>query len=446
MWVPGFVLFPLPGQPEWMCDLDPAFWANFLYVAGSVIYVAQGIYWWHAISYPALTEYDDYNPNNPSNYLGLTAAAIFIANALVSFVDWWLCSKQASIMNVMVENLGDEHSDQTKGKFEVEAVSSRILNLYFWNNVFFMGAAVTWIVYQIFYYERSTDVYGCRPREDADDDAGKCMTFWMPFCATSFYLISSLCGMWEFFETARFRSANNMPPLTMFHWDFYQVDWFGWGDWLYLLASILPWCQTFIGAFSGLEGEELNDTVAPIYNMSNFLFLIDSIAYSLGYMMFLREIISIMKKRHDEEERERAKHGNVDHIHSTRDSFSRNYNDEGDVHTAPSSSYVKNAVTKMMLRRENTIPDARNARRASGHGAAVMSMGRSSFSNDQGLVLSPLGGSRASISSGNYPGTIESPRLSGSSRASFSERAIVIEPPPPGILHPVSPARSSVYR
>ena len=64
VWIPGFVLFPLPGQPEWMMDLDAAFWSNLLYVVGSVVYVAQGLYFWHDVAWkgdPPMTECESYS-------------------------------------------------------------------------------------------------------------------------------------------------------------------------------------------------------------------------------------------------------------------------------------------------------------------------------------------------------------------------------------------------
>lgn len=512
VWVPGFVLFPLPGQPWWLFDLDAAFWANFLYVMGSVIYVAQGIYAWHYVAYPALTEYDDYNPNNPSNYLNVAGAAVFIANASVSFVDWWLCAKQASVMNLSIEHVGDESSDLTEGKFLVEDMGKRVLTLYFWNNVFFMLAAITWVIGGVWIYDNSTDTVGCLAENQATGvvkDDSKCISFYIPFTASSFYLISALCGIWEYFETAKFRKASKLPPLKMFTTDFYALDWFGWGDWLYLLASLLPWIQSFVTGFAeptqpaDLDPDErMNFTALPIYNCSNYLFLIDSIVYYIGYHLFVLDIIKTMKRRHDEEEEERKRHGNIDHLHSS--SMPSGLGDESE----ETSDYVKNAVNKLMLRREATVTRDVQTRRASNHGAAIMNMGRGSFKQDfmggsGGIVLSPLNHNRASFS--NQPGVspfgqrlsigngdsaavvsalaqqYATNRNSGgggfegappptSPRGSFSTMATLpaleppvmlppirksfdesrssssSPPPPPPILQPIQPARASVYR
>lgn len=443
IWVPGFVLFALPGQPEWMCDLDAAFWSNLLYVAGSVIYVAQGLYFWHNLK---LTDYDDYNANNPSNYLNLVGAALFVANALVALVDWYLCAQQASVMNVSLDHIGDE---QTDGKFLVQDMGNRILNLYFWNNIFFLFAAITWLIGGIWLYDQNLDVDQCI----ANNDNTKCFSFWIPFVATGNYLLSSLCGLWEYFETTRFRKAQNLPPLPMFTLDFYKLDWFGWGDWLYFLASALPFCQSFMTGFypwpeyadDHATTEAQNSVVAPLYNTSNIIFLVDSIAYMVGYVLFVYEIIGVMRKRHDEEELERLKHGHVDHLHTSRESFSRNYEGDGD---ESSSHYVKNAITKMVLRRESTIVPTQSpsgVRRGSGHGSAIMNMGqRTSFSNGEqsGFQLSPLVSPRSSFGS-TSPGMQPAGPYPGSTRLSGSWGSDGPMPPP---LSAVNRAPSAAYR
>lgn len=142
-YVPGFVLFTMPGQPWWIFDIDMAFWGNFLYVIGSVLYVAQATYYWHDLG---VAEYDDYNPNNPSNYLNLVAAAMFVANAVVCQLDWWLTKNQVSLMNVNLEHIEDEHSTE-KGTLHIDDISSRILTLYFWNNNFFFAAAMVFLIW-----------------------------------------------------------------------------------------------------------------------------------------------------------------------------------------------------------------------------------------------------------------------------------------------------------
>lgn len=96
----------------------------------------------------------------------------------------------------------------------------------------------------------------------------------------------------RYFETLSFRAKSGLPPLALFHWDFFQVDWFGWGDVLYIVAAILPWCQSFMTGF-GSDEIKANSTVAPLYWTSNFIFLLDALAYQIGYQLFVRDIIKV---------------------------------------------------------------------------------------------------------------------------------------------------------
>ena len=49
----------------------------------------------------------------------------------------------------------------------------------------------------------------------------------------------------QFFEDKRMRKVQNAPPVYFFTWDYRELDWFGWGDWLYLLTCVAAFAQTF---------------------------------------------------------------------------------------------------------------------------------------------------------------------------------------------------------
>jgi hypothetical protein len=72
---------------------------------------------------------------NPSNVLNTLAAALFVINAIVCILDWWLQIKQLSIMNLLVD-------ESMTGGLQVSEIPKKISMSYFWNNFFFMEAAV----------------------------------------------------------------------------------------------------------------------------------------------------------------------------------------------------------------------------------------------------------------------------------------------------------------
>jgi hypothetical protein len=41
------------------------------------------------------------------------------------------------------------------------------------------------------------------------------------------------------------REKAGLPPLFFFTTDWNRFDWFGWGDWLYLLTAVVACIQSF---------------------------------------------------------------------------------------------------------------------------------------------------------------------------------------------------------
>lgn len=49
----------------------------------------------------------------------------------------------------------------------------------------------------------------------------------------------------QYFEYQKMRRKQKLPPMLLFTLDGELFDWFGWGDWLYVFASLLSFVQSF---------------------------------------------------------------------------------------------------------------------------------------------------------------------------------------------------------
>lgn len=312
-WVPGWVFMgPLPGQPRWILNLDVIFWSNVSYIIGSIVYVAQAVYFvhrWHQSSFD-----DDSNPAAPSNYLNCAGAALFIFNALACFVDWWLCKTSSSIMNVILQEdmaqqpgPGRSCSDFDEGSkvaseallldnpvLFIQGMNDKILNYYWWNNLFFLVAAIIFLIDGVWSLNASLDATGC--------ETSTCGDFTLPFVANMFYLLSSLFSILEYYENNSMRIAAGLPIARMFTLDFWELDWFGWGDWLYLLCSLMPCVQSFVEFYNPWSSDSNENNIISLYYFVNqVIWLFDSLAYMIGYLFFMSKIIQSMKTRQDYE-------------------------------------------------------------------------------------------------------------------------------------------------
>jgi len=129
VYISGMMLTHIPQAGGCLGYVDIAFWAVFLYLLGSIVYTIDSFYLWPAL-YPAYSD----DSLNPSNVLNTLAAALFVINAIVCILDWWLQIKQLSIMNLLVD-------ESMTGGLQVSEIP-KISMFYFRNNFFFMGAAV----------------------------------------------------------------------------------------------------------------------------------------------------------------------------------------------------------------------------------------------------------------------------------------------------------------
>jgi hypothetical protein len=148
-YIPGLMLIPIPEAGFWFGYIDWAFMAVFGYVLGSIAYVVDSFYLWGLTYY----DYSD-DANNPQNYWNSMAAVLFVANALVCILDWWLQERHLSLCNMFVE-------PATTGGLKVEEIPIKQATYYFWNNFFFLGAAVIFLIQCIWMENIKTDLLGC---------------------------------------------------------------------------------------------------------------------------------------------------------------------------------------------------------------------------------------------------------------------------------------------
>lgn len=79
------------------------------------------------------------------------------------------------------------------------------------------------------------------------------------------------------------REKQGLPPLTLLPYTWESFDWFGWGDILYVATSLLQTVQPFFMFFPSVTDDFNNG----FYLNANIFFLIDSLAYFFGYLIFL---------------------------------------------------------------------------------------------------------------------------------------------------------------
>lgn len=146
---PGMMLIPIPEAGFCLGHVDMAWWAVFLYLLGSIVYVADSYYLW-GLTNPAYSD----DAENPENYLNTLAALLFVVNAVVCFIDWWLQFKQLSAMNLL-------YDESLTGGVHISDVPHKMSVYYFYNNLFFLGAAVIYMIQAIWEENPHTDIYNC---------------------------------------------------------------------------------------------------------------------------------------------------------------------------------------------------------------------------------------------------------------------------------------------
>jgi hypothetical protein len=217
--------------------------------------------------YPASTD----DPIDPGVYLNTAAAGLFVVNALLCFLDWYMQREQLSVMNMIVD-------ENITGGFQLQSISTKITWYYFFNNIFFLAAALVFLI-QAFWWENSAlDIYHC--------SVGFCGSFWINFWGNFLYVLSSIFSFLEYREDMLIREKQGLPPMTLLPYSWESFDWFGWGDILYVATSVIQSAQSFFMFFPTVT-DDFND---GYYLVANIFFLVDSLAYFIGYIVFLFEM------------------------------------------------------------------------------------------------------------------------------------------------------------
>lgn len=102
-----------------------------------------------------------------------------------------------------------------------------------------------------------------------------CGSFWINFLGSFFYLVSSIFSVLECFENKKLRAEEGLPPLELFSFDMHVIDWFGWGDWLYLIISVVALLQCYLYSYVVYT----DDFIAPYYLTSKFVLHVSTVAY-----------------------------------------------------------------------------------------------------------------------------------------------------------------------
>ena len=352
-WTPGLLVSAIPGQPSWLFNFDITFQANLWYIFGSLIFVMQALWYEHSFGLPG-TRNDDYNPQNPSNYLNALGAMAFVINALLCFMDWFLCKQSLHFLSIVLPDEGlpaqrkcndgmemqagaQSTTSVTPLLFRIQQANQRILTMYFWNNVFFMVAALIYLIQGVFLSDHS--VPGA-----SDCLYHICNSFYLPFWGAVAYLVSSLFSIAEYYENNKLLKMQRLPLPQMFRCGFMKMDWDGWGDWIYLWASILPVCTSCVNGFYPFTddaGQYENAVLASFYLADQLLFLLDSIAYMLGYIVFMVQVVETMR------ERQRALH--EDGEGGTKNTFVCGEPGEPGMSDGPypDPTFVKNSIMQM---------------------------------------------------------------------------------------------------
>lgn len=169
-YVPGFNLVYIPAAGRLFSLIDIGFLAVAVYFIGSILYLADSIY----ICYLSfdLTDVDDMR--NPVVYLNTWAAIVFVINAILCFIDWWLQVKQIASMNMYIDT-------SIPNKMFFTRIPSYLSACYFYNNVFFMSAALVYVI------------QGLYPGDVSKYPGDYFINFW----GSLLYLCSGTCSLLE---------------------------------------------------------------------------------------------------------------------------------------------------------------------------------------------------------------------------------------------------------
>lgn len=86
----------------------------------------------------------------------------------------------------------------------------------------------------------------------------------MNFLGGTFYLISSIFSLGESYEDRVMRDRENLPRIYLFPSKISDLDWFGWGDVIYFVASVQSLVQAFL-----MFSPSVDDDTDSIYYLTS---------------------------------------------------------------------------------------------------------------------------------------------------------------------------------
>jgi len=196
---------------------------------------------------------------------------------------------------------------------ELEALPFKALLYDALNNVFFLGAALVYVIQGIWMMDNTTDLTHCRGKE-GDDSVNLCSRFVINFLGSMMYLTSALFSYLGSRESNKQRALQGWPPLRLLSSHVHLLDWFVWGDLVMILASLQPLVTVACAETGGFSDEFFTNL-----NLAGcVLFLADSLIYTAGYWFYMMEVRSELKnalrlerRRERDREKERERDGRV---------------------------------------------------------------------------------------------------------------------------------------
>ena len=306
-YIPGLHLFPKADHGFWG-HIDVAFWAAFMYPLSSFFYILSS----PRTIFPEKD--DDDTPVNSTKAIvicNLIAATLLLIDALICFVDWEIMRNAGhSAHNTSVTIAENQISLTTHG------TTSKLERNYFINNTFFLAAATIYFIQGIWMENYHTDLERCNP------DLW-CGTFWMNFSGAVAYLGSALMCLWEGIDDLEEQKSDPSIVRTKFiTLDYNELNWFIWGDILFVLSSIMFCLQPvfLVAVDPDIYTTQID---AYYYLVTNIVMFIDASCYSIGYHVYMTKLRDSLVRNIIELEKSKMNGDNYDmklredvHIHN----------------------------------------------------------------------------------------------------------------------------------
>ena len=270
-YIPGLHLFPKAEHGFWG-HIDIAFWAAFLYPLSSFFYILSS----PRTIFPEKD--DDDTPVNSTKSIvicNLIAATLLLIDALICFIDWEIMRHAGhSAHNTSVTMHRNQVALITHG------TTTKLERNYFINNTFFLAAAIIYFIQGIWMENYHTDLERCNP------DLW-CGTFWINFSGAIAYLGSSLMCLWEGIDDLEEQKSDpSIVRTKFFTLDYRRLNWFIWGDILFVLSSIM-FCLQPVFLVAADPNVYTTQRDAYYYLLTNKIMFIDASCYSIGYHVYM---------------------------------------------------------------------------------------------------------------------------------------------------------------